>query len=361
MTQDCCGTFAWMLNLRIVRGPLQGAEEGSILREFNRLTNSAIAESEFRRWVRSSPDGPAWHAVLETDESRIAGHFCLIPLRARYRGKQICAARTEYFFVHEDFRREKVRGIENSFLPCGLLLLEHLYRHCSEQGWGPLIVSASEQIQPFHEIVGCRPADFGLTECLLILRPWDAARRTPNLTAKQRMGLLLVGLAQQVLWSIPGIIPLKSRGVKCASVASVCVHPRTDRTAFFEDMDSLCWRYPDAEYITIVSEDDPHQYVIAKHGSNERYLRVCQWHLEESGNPVPFIAALIDRARQEKALGIRWSLYGDQQRSVILNAMRKLGFLRAPRNRRLLFYTSEDAFLNPEQWDIADSFFSFDL
>jgi len=350
-----------MLNLRIVRGPLQGAEEESILREFNRLTDSAIAATEFRRWVRDSPDGPAWHAVLETDESRIVGHFCLIPLRVRYHGKQICAARTEYFFVHEDFRREKVRGIENSFMPCGLLLLDLLYRKCSEQGWGPLIVSASEQIQPFHEIVGCCPADFGLTECLLILRPWQAARRTPNLTAKQRIALFLAGIAQQVPQSIARMIPFKSRGVKIASVASVCVHPKTDRTAFFEDKDSLSWRYPDTEYTTIVSEDDAHQYVIAKHGSNERYLRVCQWHLEESSDPIPFMAALIKEAKREKALGVRWSLYLDQQQSVILKSMGELGFLRVPRNRRLLFYTSEDAFLNPKQWDIADSFFSFDL
>jgi hypothetical protein len=350
-----------MLDLRIVRGPLEGAEEAVIQREFSRLTCSAPAEGDFRRWVRDSPDGPAWHAVLETDASKIVGHFCLIPLRVRYRGKQICAARTEYFFVHEDFRRERVRGFENSFMSCGLLLLDRLYRNCSEQGWGPLIVSASEEIRPFHEAVGCRPVDFGLTECLLILKPWDAARRTPNLTTKQRIALFSVGVAQKVMWSMPRIVPLKSRGVKFASAASVCVHPKKDQLAFFEDKDSLCWRYPDEEYVTIVGEDDPHQYVIAKQGSNARYIRVCQWNMEGDCNPIPFVAALIKRAKQENALGVRWSLYGEQQQAAMLKVLRKLGFLCVPRNRRLLFYTSEDVLLNAQKWYMADSLFSFDL
>jgi hypothetical protein len=350
-----------MLNLRIVRGPLKDAEEEQVLREFNRLTGSAIADGEFRRWVRDSPDGPAWHAVLETDDAKVVGHFCLIPLRARHRGKQMCAARTEYFFVHEDFRREKVRGFENSFKPCGLLLLDLLYRHCRDQGWAPLIVSASEEIQRLHNAVGCRPADFRLSECLLILRPWDAARRTPNLSMKQRMAMLLIGIAQHVLWSALKVVPLKPGNVKFVSATSICIHPKNGEIAFFQDKDSLAWRYPDEQYITIVGEDDPLQYVIAKRGSNARYLRVCQWHMEGSGNPSPFLAALIDRAKQEKALGVRWSLYGEQQQSIPLKAMRKLGFLCAPRNRKLLFHTSEDALLNPQKWNIADSLFCFDL
>jgi hypothetical protein len=149
--------------------------------------------------------------------------------------------------------------------------------------------------------------------------------------------------------------------VKFASAASICVHPKKDQLAFFEDKDSLHWRYPDEEYITVVGENNPHQYVIAKQGSDARYLRVCQWNMEGDCNPIPFLAAPIKSAKQEKALGVRWSLYGEQQQSVMLKVLRRLGFLCVPRNRRLLFYTNEDAFLKPEQWDIADSLFSFDL
>src|SRR5271154_3809705 len=146
----CSRTCAWMLNLRIVQGPLAPSEEEVILREFNRLTKSAIPMDDFRRWIRDSPSGPAWHALLESDQGGIVGHFSLIPLQARRREKTICAARTEYFFVHEKFRSEKVRGFENSVLPCGLLLLDRLYRTCREQGWNPSLASASDEIQPFH-------------------------------------------------------------------------------------------------------------------------------------------------------------------------------------------------------------------
>lgn len=67
--------------------------------------------------------------------------------------------------------------------------------------------------------------------------------------------------------------------------------------------------------------------------------------------------ALIDQARQEKALGVRWSLYRDQQQPELLGALRKLGFLRMQRDRRLLFYTRDKIFLNPETWCLTDSFF----
>jgi hypothetical protein len=73
------------------------------------------------------------------------------------------------------------------------------------------------------------------------------------------------------------------------------------------------------------------------------------------------LLALIDQARQEQALGVRWSLYRDQQQPVLLGALRKLGFLRMQRDRRLLFYTRDKIFLRPETWCLTDSFFAFDL
>ena len=350
-----------MLNLRIVRGPLADAEEETILQDFNRLTNSAIEQTDFRHWIRDAPDGPAWHAILETDDSRVVGHFCLIPLRFRDQAKTECAARTEYFFVHEDFRREKVRGFESSFMPGGLLLLDRLYRHCRDNGWQPLIVSASEEIQRLHQAVGCRAADFALTECLFILRPFDAARRTPNLTVKQRLAVFLAGAAQRGRWWVRSLFRYSPGGVKFTTVDSICVHPTKNQIAFFEDKPSLAWRYPNEDYVTVSRERDPHQYVIAKHGSDERYLRVCQWDLGEAGDPEWFILALVQQAKREKALGVRWSVYGDRPDLGLRAAMRKFGFVQMPRNRRLLFYTSDELFLKPEAWNFTDSFFCFDL
>jgi hypothetical protein len=350
-----------MLSLRTVRGPLEAAEEESILADYNRLTGARIPLGDFRHWVCDSPEGPAWHAILQTDEARIVGHFSLIPLRAQHAGNKLIAAKTEYFFVHEDFRREKVRGFENSILSCAILVLSQLYQDCHASGWGPFLAAVNDQIEPFHRAVGCRPVVFKLSECLLILRPWKAARRTPNLTKKQRMAMLFVGIGQRLLWSIAGNLASRSRGVGFTTVASVCVHRKKDQIAFFEDRASLIWRYPSEDYVTVASASDPHQFVIAKHGSDERFLRVCQWELAGSKDPEAFLLALIDHARQEKALGVRWSLYRDQQQPVLLGALRKLGFLRMQRDRRLLFYTRDKIFLQPETWCLTDSFFAFDL
>ncbi len=71
-----------MLNLRIVRGPLQEHENEAILSEYNRLAKAVIPMNEFVHWVQKTPLGPAWHALLETDEKRIVGHTSLIPLAA---------------------------------------------------------------------------------------------------------------------------------------------------------------------------------------------------------------------------------------------------------------------------------------
>jgi GNAT superfamily N-acetyltransferase len=350
-----------MLNLRIVRGPLSAAEDETILREFNRLTKSTIGLVDFQRWIRDSPDGPAWHAILETDDSQLVGHFCLIPLVARHQGRVICSARTEYFFVHEDFRREKVRGFVNSFMPCGLLLLDRLYRHCRSEGWEPLIVSASEEIQRMHQAVGCRGIDFALSECLLVLKPLDAARRTPNLAGKQRAAIFGVGVAQRAMLSATAAFARQSTPLKSTKVEGICVHPNKSRIAFFEDKGSLAWRYPDADYVTFVADKDPHRYVIAKHGSGERYLRVCQWDLGEAGNPEPFLRALIREAEIENALGVRWSVYHGLGDRGLFQALRKFGFIRARRNRRILFHASDELFLKAEAWSFTDSFFCFDL
>jgi len=83
-----------MLSLRTVRGPLQAAEEESILADYNRLTGARIPLGDFRHWVRDSPEGPAWHAILQTDEGRIVGHFSVIPLRAQHGGNNLIGIST---------------------------------------------------------------------------------------------------------------------------------------------------------------------------------------------------------------------------------------------------------------------------
>src|SRR5262249_2289076 len=125
----CCELRGWMLRLRIVRGPLTDDQDSTILREYNRLTSSQIGLANYRRWERGSPDGPVFHGLLETEEGEIAGHMCLIPLRLRGQGREWIAAKAEYFFLREPFRKERVSGLESSFKPAAVLLLEKLYSH----------------------------------------------------------------------------------------------------------------------------------------------------------------------------------------------------------------------------------------
>jgi hypothetical protein len=358
-----------LLNLRILRGPLAPHQEQTILGEFNRLTRSAIPLDDFRRWVCDPPEGPACHAILETDDGRIVGHFCLIPLGAHYNGRRITAARTEYFFVHEDFRSRPVRGFHNPLSSCAILLLNQLYRHCTELGWGPCIVSASEKIQPFHRLAGCKPLDLPLYECLLVLSPWSAAKLTPNLETRQRTALFLSGLAQAAISHALRAFKTQD-AVAPVSIAGLQMPRGSNRIAFFDDRNSLLWRYPQGQYTPYVRQSDPQSYLITKHGSRDRYLRVCQWHLASNADLLPILAPLIDQARSQRALGLRWSVYlapGDESDadfanvSSLLRSLRRFGFMCVRRNRRLLIYSRDKTFLSPSAWEITDSFFTFDL
>jgi hypothetical protein len=349
-----------MLELSIVRGPLNAGQQEEILREFNRLTNSRIKLPEFRRWVQEGPEGPAFHAIL-TSGARIVGHFCLIPLQVSLQGKSIPAARTEYFFVHEDFRSEKVRGFDDSFLSPAILLLELLYRHCHSYGWGPFLASVAEDIQPFHELVGCRPVDFRLHECLFVLRPVQAAGNTPNLRKAQRAALFTTSLAQAGLWTVAGRM-FPRDAVKPTSIDQVPEGPTSDKIGFFEREASRVWRYPDGEYIVLGASAEPASYVIAKNGSGDRYLRVCQWQIGSTSLVPGFVRALMDFAQEKGMLGVRWAVYENEQQSAgLLRSIRKLAFLCVPRVRRLLVYTEDASFLESSTWRFSDSFFCFDL
>jgi hypothetical protein len=350
-----------MLDLSIVRGPLQPAENEEILAEVNRLTDSRIALDQFCRWVQDSPDGPAFHALLRSGR-RIVGHFSLIPLRANFQGRPVPVARTEYFFVHEDFRSEKVRGFTGSFLSPAILLLEQLYRHCQENGWGPFLVSAAEDILPFHQIVGCEPVDFALHECLFVLRPFQAARRTPNLASKQRAGLLAMGLTQSTCWN--AVRPFLRNGNSIGTVPLRQAPIPEERTAIalFQDEPSRAWRFPESEYVCFADHGSPASYVIAKNGEEDRYLRVCQWQLRSPELAVHFVGALLRHAQRTGVPGVRWSLFeSGEDSAAILRALRRLGFLCAPRVRKLLVRSDQPSFLDSSMWRLSDSLFCFDL
>lgn len=357
---DCSGAAQAMLRMRIVRGPLRTEENETILREYNRLTGSAIPLREFVHWVQNSPAGPAWHALLETDEGRIVGHTSAFPLRTGYSETDLTPAKSEYSFLHEDFRKKKIQGHETVSRPPFVILLDHFFRTCQKQGWGPIFVSTNDKNQLIGRKVGLRPTEFPLWECLLILRPACAAKETPNLTAKQRAALFAAGMAQGGLWRLLGKLPEAER-VRIVPVGVAESRPERDRISFFDDEASLNWRYLDGQYVRFGFSGAKEDHLIAKRGSGSRYLRVCQWNLNSSKSVFPLVTEVVREAMAEQAMGVRWGVYRDGEAAEqLVWQLRRAGFACARRTRILMVHKKDEKFLQPSSWKMNDSLFSFD-
>jgi hypothetical protein len=350
-----------MLNLRLSRGPLRCDENEAILREYNRLTASRIPMDEFLNWVQKSPAGPAWHAILESDEGRIVGHTSLFPFRTEYRVPHLTPAKSEYSFLHEDFRKEKIRGFENASRAAFVVLLDQLFQHCQREGWGPIFASTNEKNQAFTRRIGLQPAEFPVWECLFVLRPLNAVRHTPNLTPRQRALLLGSGISQRTAWSLARLALSGANGVRTVPVGASRLEPEGDCLSFFEDLASLRWRYIEGQYARFSVATAPEEYLIAKKGTEDRYLRVCQWRLDSPAALRSLIIALIRQAAKERALGVRWAVYDNGPLSMeIVKHTRRMGFLCARRVRTVMVHKKDPEFLSPAVWKMNDSLFSFD-
>jgi hypothetical protein len=345
--------------MRIARSPLKPHENQAILKDYNRLTGVSIPIEEFVHWVQQGPAGPAWHAILETDEGRIVGHTSVFPLRTAY--SDLIPSKSEYSFLHEDFRRAKIRGFENVPRPAFIILIDQLFQHCHAHGWGPIFASTNGRNQVFTRKVGLRPIEFPLWECLFVLRPSKAARHTPNLETRQRAALFAAGISHRLLWSVGSLALRGTNGIRSIPVGHTPIDPDTSRFAFFEDSASLQWRYLDGQYIRLARKEAPGDYVIAKRGSQDRYLRVCQWRLAPVDSHFSLIVALLREARAQNAMGLRWAVYDDGEiSSKLVKQMRRAGFLCARRTRTVMIHKKDPAFLDPKLWNINDSLFSFD-
>src|SRR5271166_5179158 len=145
-----------MLNLRMLRGPLTRTENSAILEQYNRLTTARIPIEEFEHWVQNGPEGPAWHAILETDERQIVGHTSFLPFRSNGNGKKMTPAKSEYTFLREEFRATRIRGFEKSGKPTWLIFADQLHKRCTSEGWGPLFVSTTPVLHRFFASIGCQ-------------------------------------------------------------------------------------------------------------------------------------------------------------------------------------------------------------
>jgi hypothetical protein len=350
-----------MLSFRIVRGPLPRAANEAILVEYNRLTRARIPIEEFEHWVQKSPAGPAWHALLETDEGRIVGHTSLFPFRAMHGGRRIIPAKSEYSILHEDFRKIKIRGFENVSRPAFVLILDRLFRHCIDLGWGPIFASTNEKNQAFTRRIGLKPLNFPLQECLLTLRPAKAARETPNIDPRQRAVLFAVGVGQRIAWSAANLLFSPAKDVLTVPVPTATIPSNGNCLSLFEDECSLKWRYLEMQYVRFASLSDPSAYLIAKRGSKDRYQRVVQWRMETSAQAKEIVRAMVRTALQDQALGVRWALYeGDPISTKIVSALKKFGFLCVPRVRIMMVHEQHPSFMSPAMWNMSDSLFSFD-
>ncbi len=350
-----------MLNLQIERGPLSTERCAVILSEYNRLTHSRIPIGEFLHWVQRSPAGAAWHATLTTDEGRLVGHGSLFPFTTRYGRERLTPAKSEYSFVHEDFRKSQIRGYEGSAWPPFLILLAELLKVGERAGWAPIFASTGKKNQPFSRRLGLLPTEFKVRECLFLMRPIQAWKFTPNLTPVQRAALLCAGASHKMLWAAAKPALSNARAIRAVSVDEEVADPEASRIAFFEDAASLKWRYGGGQYIRFSSGDPRKSFVIAKKGGVDRYLRVCQWRLD-SGDPLrSYLAALLCEAKREKALGVRWALYeNDGPSRAVLRRARTMGFVTVKRSRVVMVHRGNPEFLAKEAWNINDSLFSFD-
>lgn len=349
-----------MLNMRIERSPLKEGENRAILDEYNRLTGVGIPLQEFVHWVNDSPAGPAWHAILETDDGRIVGHTSVFPFRTTCGSGEITPAKSEFSVLHEDFRKEKIRGHENAGKPAFIFLLDHLFRHCQELGWGPIFASTNEKNQVFTRKVGLRPLEFPLWECLLILQPRRAARLTPNVTGWQRAGIFSAGLLQSIAWSVaPRFMP--ASGISETSIEKDGFPPEKERLAFFQDPASLRWRYLKGQYIRFEVAGSPGEYVIVKRGTPTKFLRVCQWRLKNTQRFSRLLSTLVRQAQRDGALGVRWAVYeADTGAQEIVGNLKRVGFLAARRTRIVMVHNKQQQYLDTSLWKMNDSLFSFD-
>jgi hypothetical protein len=350
-----------MLNMRIIRGPLRDKQYLDILAGYNRLTLANIPTKEFLRWVQDSPGGTAWHAILETDEERIVGHTSVLPIRAGFHDRWLMSGMSEYSFVHEDFRKVKIKGMEEVSRPTFIILLDHLFQHCIKQGCEPIFASTNEKNQIFTRKVGLRPAEFPLRECLLAYRPIAAARYTPNLEPKKRAALLAVGIAQKALWTVRRPFAPQNHGLRAVPIGSKALYFDPERLSFYEEKESLCWRFIPEQYILYMLENAPRDYLIVKRGRADRYLRVCQHHLSSANSAKPIIHGLMEQVRADQALGIRWAVYDEGTLAEELVAeLRGLGFLCARRTRIVMVHKGFPTYLEPSAWRMSDTHFCFD-
>lgn len=353
-----------MLELRLARGPLDEASRRAVVQEYGRLAGTPAGQDDFRRWTEQSPAGPALHGLLRAPDGRLAGHCCLFPFPLCRDGRRLVGAKAEYFFVHEDFRKDPIANLPGSGQPPALGLLKALYRHGSEQlGWDPILISAAPEVAVLHRLAGAVAVHFELTECLLILRPLGAARLTPNLSRLRRMILVLVGAGQMLVWRlVGGLCRGRAKSLR-ALLDPGAIRPRADLggITFPLDPEFLSWRYPKSGFELLEVALEPGT-LLAVTSSTSDYLRVVDSNLDlDRVGVFALVAALVRQARRCGSLGVRWAVYDHPSLSGrFIRKLRSLGLICARHKRLICMYTKDRDSASAAQWQFSDMIVTFD-
>lgn len=348
-----------MLDLSLVRAPLDEPTRQAVIGEYNRLTGQSATVEAFRHLTEKSPAGPALHALLKAPGDRVVGHLCVYPYPLCWNGQQRIGATGEFLFVHEKFRREKIRNFSQGVAPPVLTLIRELCRYANQQlAWDPVLLAARPEVAIVHRLSGALPMPLEVRECLLVLRPWRAYRLAQNVSWRQRVGMLLLGMLQAPLWRLISPFPWPLiRRLRPIDDPEDC-KPREDPRAvsFPLASDFLAWRYRRKHYRLLSLSTEPGSMLAVKTPPRE-FLRVLDTNLDlDRARVFPLLSSLVREARRNGSLGVRWALYrngGFPQR--FLRKLFRLGVVCARRKRMVSIYTRCDDLATAEQWQFSDA------
>jgi hypothetical protein len=105
----------------------------------------------------------------------------------------------------------------------------------------------------------------------------------------------------------------------------------------------------------------PQDYLIVKRGRSDRYVRVCQSRLSSPNSVRLIVHRLLQQARADQAIGIRWAVYDEGAKTdQLVAALQRMGFLCARRTRIVMVHKDFPAYLQPSAWSMSDTHFCFD-
>ncbi len=352
-------------SVRLLPGPLSLADRTRILSEYNRATRNRVPVQQFRRWTEQSPSGAALHAVLETKDGRFAGHCAAVPFPLKGPAGRVTAAKLHYFFLSAESPWRPAQDFGADKKAAATALLEPLYRGASQQGWQLILTCVPPNLDSVYTAIGCRPVDFRVRDCFFILHPGRTLAGTGQLDFRKRVSWFAASTAS---WAYaccvspfqrtPGLV----QRLRIGDNFEAFRQPGSRHLALSDDPAFLCWRYPESIYTPLVVNGGADGYVIATKGTPFTFVRVAASQTPSPRSIPALIDKLIRHARSARALGIRWSVYGNgAEQDRLVTELRKRTFLCIHGSRRVLTFSSGSEPSSPSDWDLCDAFFTFDF